>query len=162
MASPTITSLNSLPPCKTLDILPPLHALLTRLLPLPSSSAPLDPKDLSTEISALKIRIQKAWAAKAELLDVEWSVAEQKVEIGVLKERAWEMGWGREGGSGGGSIGDQIGKGSVEVSWSTGCIQPLEGRTAWLGKMMGASPEDLINRMEKADAAPVQLRSSVV
>lgn len=95
-----------LPPPSTYDILPPLHALLSRLLlsfpqttgqtsasppagsPTLSSvldSIPLSPKDLATAVSAVKIRIQKARVATGALPDVERTVEEQEVEITQLK-----------------------------------------------------------------------------
>ncbi|MCJ1465214.1 hypothetical protein MMC07_003830 [Pseudocyphellaria aurata] len=94
-----------LPPPSTFDILPPLHALLSRLLlpaasgpttasPLPASSphptnaatTPLSPKDLSTASSAVKIRIQKARVAVQRLPDINRSVQDQEREIRELEE----------------------------------------------------------------------------
>lgn len=131
------------PPPQTLDIIPPLHGLLLRLLS-PSNNAtgpgaagdatgaggpsdaqsqqqqqqtatgsgngqhpavgsasmaaeiaalssnappPLDIKDLPTEASSIKIRIQKAQAVVEGLPDVQRSVAEQDQEIDELEDR---------------------------------------------------------------------------
>ncbi|PYH98289.1 hypothetical protein BO71DRAFT_416395 [Aspergillus ellipticus CBS 707.79] len=48
---------------------------------------PLDIKDLPTEVSSIKIRIQKAHAVVENLPDVNRSVAEQEEEIGELEDR---------------------------------------------------------------------------
>ncbi|OJJ99274.1 hypothetical protein ASPACDRAFT_43941 [Aspergillus aculeatus ATCC 16872] len=48
---------------------------------------PLDIKDLPTEVSSIKIRIQKAQAVVENLPDVDRSVAEQEVEIQELEDR---------------------------------------------------------------------------
>ncbi|MCJ1375882.1 hypothetical protein MMC20_007120 [Loxospora ochrophaea] len=80
----------ALPPPQTFDILPPLHALLGRLLPPPdsTSSAPaLSPKDLATEAAAIKIKIQKARAAVQGLPDVERTIEEQQEEIRELEDK---------------------------------------------------------------------------
>lgn len=54
-----------------------------------SSNAPppLDIKDLPTEASSIKIRIQKAQAVVEGLPDVQRSVAEQDQEIDELEDR---------------------------------------------------------------------------
>ncbi|PWY92625.1 hypothetical protein BO70DRAFT_15139 [Aspergillus heteromorphus CBS 117.55] len=49
--------------------------------------APLDIKNLPTEVSSIKIRIQKAHAVVENLPDVDRSVAEQEEEIGNLEDR---------------------------------------------------------------------------
>ncbi|PYH41915.1 RNA polymerase II mediator complex middle subunit MED9, partial [Aspergillus saccharolyticus JOP 1030-1] len=48
---------------------------------------PLDIKDLPTEVSSIKIRIQKAQAVVENLPDVDRSVAEQEEEIRELEDR---------------------------------------------------------------------------
>ncbi|RAL10851.1 RNA polymerase II mediator complex middle subunit MED9 [Aspergillus homomorphus CBS 101889] len=48
---------------------------------------PLDIKDLPTEVSSIKIRIQKAQAVVESLPDVDRSVAEQEMEIQELEDR---------------------------------------------------------------------------
>jgi hypothetical protein len=100
------------------DILPPLHALLSRLVSnnpdkttQPNGSAPgqtlsgeavgggggaaavsfLDPKVLLTEASAIKIRVQKARAAVAELPDVDRTVDEQLQEIEELEGKIQKL-----------------------------------------------------------------------
>ncbi|EFE41984.1 conserved hypothetical protein [Trichophyton verrucosum HKI 0517] len=101
------------PPPQTFDILPPLHALLARLLSNQSSSFAtgqpgepglsqsteqtpgggiasldgLDPKSLLTGASAVKIRIQKARNAVEEMPDIERTIAEQEEEIVMLEKR---------------------------------------------------------------------------
>ncbi|KAM5435143.1 hypothetical protein MferCBS31731_006440 [Microsporum ferrugineum] len=101
------------PPPQTFDILPPLHALLARLLSNPSTSFAtgqpgesglsqsteqtpgggiasldgLDPKSLLTGASAVKIRIQKARNAVEELPDIDRTIAEQEEEIQQLERR---------------------------------------------------------------------------
>lgn len=100
------------PSPQTFDILPPLHALLVRLL---SSSSPgnqdttsagpestpsgqpgetllpasgsLDPKALVTGASAVKIRTQKARNAIEALPDMDRTVSEQENEIAELEKR---------------------------------------------------------------------------
>lgn len=53
----------------------------------PNAPPPLDAKDLPTEASAIKIRIQKARAVVEALPDVTRSVADQEREIEELEER---------------------------------------------------------------------------
>ncbi|KAI9822421.1 MAG: hypothetical protein M1827_000140 [Pycnora praestabilis] len=80
----------SLPPPQTFDILPPLHALISRLIPSASPSPdqqPLEPQHLATEASAIKIRIQKAKAAVEALADIDRTIAEQDEEIKELEQR---------------------------------------------------------------------------
>ncbi len=108
--SPTLTTapadLPTVPNPSTFDVLPPFHALLTRLLhptfasqqtstPTPQLSsspshttAPLSPKDIATAASGVKIKIQKARIAVQRLPDVERSVKEQEEEIRELQEEA--------------------------------------------------------------------------
>ncbi|MCJ1481258.1 hypothetical protein MMC06_001415 [Schaereria dolodes] len=79
-----------LPPPHTFDIIPSLHALLSRLLVAPNdggAGSPLSPKDLSTEAAAIKIKIQKARAAVETLPDIERTVAEQREDIKELQTR---------------------------------------------------------------------------
>jgi hypothetical protein len=105
-ALPT-TETNPLPPPETFDFLPPLHALLARIL-LPSGAAlpppagtgegtegaettsgtgHLDIKDLGTAVSQIKVRIQRARVAVRGMSDVERSVEEQEEEIRELEGR---------------------------------------------------------------------------
>ncbi|KAL1959801.1 hypothetical protein VTO42DRAFT_946 [Malbranchea cinnamomea] len=97
----------SFPTPQTFDILPSLHALLERLLPIsakteetaeppasgqspaPGPPAPgsFDPKLLITEASAVKIRIQKARAAIDSLPDIDHTTKEQEKEIAELEEK---------------------------------------------------------------------------
>ncbi|MCJ1432514.1 hypothetical protein MMC27_001871 [Xylographa pallens] len=84
----------TLPPADTFDFIPPLHALLSRLLVNHTDitgNNTLSPKDLATEAAAIKIKIQKARAAVQALPDVGRSVAEQQGEIGELEERIQEQ-----------------------------------------------------------------------
>ncbi|KAI9844912.1 MAG: hypothetical protein M1837_005198 [Sclerophora amabilis] len=93
---------HDLPAPSTFDILPPLHTLLSRLLPnSPNNTAgntqtgtgssrdltgpPLEPHQLTTEATALKIRVQKARAAVEALPDVNRTVEEQEAEIRELE-----------------------------------------------------------------------------
>ena len=84
----------TLPPADTFDFIPPLHALLSRLLVNQSETTgnhTLSPKDLATEAAAIKIKIQKARAAVQVLPDVDRSVVEQQEEIGELEQRIREQ-----------------------------------------------------------------------
>lgn len=88
----------ALPSPSTFDILPPLHALLSRLLlPAPTAAspsphlinaatAPLSPKDLTTASSAVRIKIQKARVAVQRLPDIDRSVQDQQREIRDLED----------------------------------------------------------------------------
>lgn len=93
---------STLPSPSTFDILPPLHALLSRLLlPPPSTSTPaassstpsqapsdstyLATKDLPTAVSTTRLRLEKAKKAVADLPDVERTVEEQQEEIEELE-----------------------------------------------------------------------------
>ena len=96
----TVTTLSnsSLPPPATFDILPPLHALLARLL-LPTNSTtlsssspqssqseqPLSPKDLATAASAITAKIQKARLAVWSMQGVEMGLQEQEEIIAELQ-----------------------------------------------------------------------------
>lgn len=118
MTSPPSTSQQNsypatLPSPSTFDILPPLHALLARLLLPPSqttfspstitsspalahpaNTTPLTPKDLATAASPVKIKIQKARAVVRGLPDIERSIEEQECEIAELEsevQRAREV-----------------------------------------------------------------------
>lgn len=117
MTSPPHTSQqtsypSTLPSPSTFDILPPLHALLARLLLSPSqitfspsitsspalahsaNTTPLTPKDLATAASPVKIKIQKARAVVGGLPDIERSIEEQEREIAELEsevQRAREV-----------------------------------------------------------------------
>jgi len=97
----------SLPPSDAFDFLPLTYDLLARLLPtaatsssnLPSiinnssnnnSSKPpghLEPKDVGTEASRIRLKIQKARALVADLPDISRSIGEQEVEISELREK---------------------------------------------------------------------------
>lgn len=110
----------TLPSPETFDILPPLQALLSRLLlPSPGLLAPLgepshdsptetndgtghlDIQELSAAVGAIRIRIQKARAAVKGLPDIERSMGEQEGEIRELEERVVRM---REMLGGGGGV----------------------------------------------------------
>ena len=90
-ASPPTATATTIPiPPSTFDILPQLHALLSRLLPdstLDPSAPPLDPQNIASEASALKLRLQKAQAAVEALPDMDRSVEEQAGQIRELEER---------------------------------------------------------------------------
>lgn len=111
---PNVNSPTSiLPPPQTFDILPPLHALLSRipissLFDTPYLVSSLDSAELqdqgayhnqeileigslATEAAAIKIRIQKARTAVAALPDVDRTVEEQNVEILELESRVREL-----------------------------------------------------------------------
>lgn len=85
--SPTLT----LPPPQTFDLIPPLHALLSRLIVATTenttTATPLSAKDLGSEASAMKIKIQKARAAVEALPDADRTVQEQEQEIRGLEDR---------------------------------------------------------------------------
>lgn len=99
---PTATSPpppSTLPPPHLFDILPPLHALLSRLLlphsldgttpsPDTTATAPLSPKDLATAASSITNKIQKARVAVRELPGVEISIEEQEDVIAELEEES--------------------------------------------------------------------------
>ncbi|KAL6721022.1 hypothetical protein ACLMJK_000122 [Lecanora helva] len=90
---PPTTTTAPLPPPQTFDILPPLHALLARLLPpspsstspTTSSDPPIPPKELATTASAITNKIQKARVAVRGLPGVEMSLHEQEDVIGELE-----------------------------------------------------------------------------
>lgn len=99
-AAPPIdtTSRSTLPPPSTFDFLPPLHALLTRLLlpanngHLPSNSPqtnqpdqPLSPKDLAIAASAITAKIQKARMVVRSMEGVGMDLQEQKEIIAELE-----------------------------------------------------------------------------
>lgn len=111
VVSPVTSRPSTLPPPSTFDILPPLYALLSRLLlpqqstqtsstPATSSPAlsnttdgsPLSPKDLTTAASAVKVKIQKAQVAVKALPEVERTIEEQEVEIRELELEADRLG----------------------------------------------------------------------
>ena len=81
----------TLPPPQTFDIIPPLHALLSRLLAVTTENSTnttlLSAKDLASEASAIKIKIQKARAAVEALPDADRTIQEQEQEIRGLEER---------------------------------------------------------------------------
>ncbi|KAI4715591.1 hypothetical protein E4T48_08218 [Aureobasidium sp. EXF-10727] len=115
-STPT-TSQPPLPPPQTFDILPPLHALLSRLEPTlnvytPDTSAALPPnnasshtpvtsasalpsptpqqldyKDAATAAQFLKSRIRKAMAELGALADMHRGVGEQEEEIRGLESK---------------------------------------------------------------------------
>ena len=94
-----------LPPPQTFDFLPPLHAILSRLLlppnngditsPAPTpqnnnnnnnnTSTPLSPKDLATAASPIMAKIQKARNAVKELPGIEMGNEELEEIIGKLE-----------------------------------------------------------------------------
>lgn len=81
----------TLPPPQTFDFVPPLHGLLSRLIVAttedPATATPLSAKDLVSEASAMKIKIQKARAAVEALSDANRTVQEQEKEIRELEDR---------------------------------------------------------------------------
>ncbi len=94
----------TLPPPQIFDILPALHELLARIEHTDSLAdgtseegnetgvrysnlQPLEPKDLPTEVLAIKSKIRVALRVLGELPDMDRSVEEQGVEIGELEER---------------------------------------------------------------------------
>ncbi|KAI9858631.1 MAG: hypothetical protein M1824_004212 [Vezdaea acicularis] len=88
-----------LPPPDVLDILSPLHTLLSRLLPPAgnsqhslSTAAPteLDPQHLATEASSIKIRLQKARQAVNGLPDMDRTLKDQEEEIRELEMQVQE------------------------------------------------------------------------
>jgi RNA polymerase II transcription mediator complex subunit 9 len=99
-----------LPPPNTFDFIPPLHALLSRLL-LPSAgiahgdgtagagedaaalSGPghLDIQQLGAASSGIKVKIQKARNAVKDMPDVDRSIEDQEEEIEALEERIAKM-----------------------------------------------------------------------
>jgi RNA polymerase II transcription mediator complex subunit 9 len=110
----------ALPPPHLFDIVPPLHALLSRLLlPSPgllhppgsestsadankphaaddqgasgSGSGPLDIQQLDSAANDIRVRIQKARAAVQELPDIDLTTEEQEVEIAELEDRIARM-----------------------------------------------------------------------
>jgi len=100
--STTTTTQPPLPSANTFEILPPLHALLSRLEPATNiytptastasangseSNAALNYKDVSTTAQFLKTRIRKAVAACEGLEDMERSTQEQEEEIEALERR---------------------------------------------------------------------------
>jgi len=91
-----------LPAANTFDILPALHALLSRLEPATNtytatassasangseSNASLNYKDVSTTAQFLKTRIRKAVAACEGLDDMDRTTGEQEEEIEALEKR---------------------------------------------------------------------------
>ncbi|MCJ1236148.1 hypothetical protein MMC14_004125 [Varicellaria rhodocarpa] len=94
-SSPPLPSTqSSLPPPQTFDIIPPLHTLLSRLLPNPldpNAQPSLSPKDLATEAAAIKIKIQLARSTVEMLPDVDRTVEEQMEEMRELEERIWKL-----------------------------------------------------------------------
>ncbi|CAF9912401.1 MAG: hypothetical protein ALECFALPRED_008107 [Alectoria fallacina] len=97
---PTATSpppSSTLPPPQLFDILPPLHALLSRLVlppsldgttPSPDTIAPISPKDLATAASSITSKIQKARVAVRELPGVEMGIEEQEDVMAELEEES--------------------------------------------------------------------------
>ena len=98
----------NLPPPQTFDILPALHELLARIDHInttthlsstdPSADAadigaqytdvqPLDPKDLPSEVLALKAKIRRALKELEKLPDMGRSVEEQREEVVELEGR---------------------------------------------------------------------------
>lgn len=100
-----------LPPPQIFDVLPALHELLARVDRAPADSqqqisspddgsktgddigahyqdqALLEPKELPTEVLAIKAKIRKALREVEKLPGMEWSVEEQEEEIVDLEER---------------------------------------------------------------------------
>ena len=110
-SQPSETARPPLPQPQIFDILPTLHELLSRIERAPPSTssqlpdhdstntnnneigahyqdqAPLEPKELPTEVLAIKAKIRKALREVERLPDMEWSVEEQEEEITELEER---------------------------------------------------------------------------
>ncbi|KAI9799186.1 MAG: hypothetical protein M1833_004226 [Piccolia ochrophora] len=86
--SPSTLSAGALPPPSTFDIVPPIYTLLSRLITSNSTAEPpLEPHQLATEASALKIRLSKARAAVEALPDMGRSIEEQELEKRELQDR---------------------------------------------------------------------------
>ncbi|KAI9777685.1 MAG: hypothetical protein M1839_008604 [Geoglossum umbratile] len=86
--APPDTQIPPLPPPQTFDILAPLHALLSKLLPAAPDAPPsLDPQHLATEAGAIKLRLRAARVAVEALGDMDRSVEEQEEEIKTLEEK---------------------------------------------------------------------------
>lgn len=89
----------TLPSPQTFDILPALHELLARLEhhpdtdpSIPTGAAykdtpPLEPKNLPTEVLAIKSKIRRALRELEKLPDMDRSVEDLEREIRILKER---------------------------------------------------------------------------
>ncbi|KAI9797946.1 MAG: hypothetical protein M1825_005669 [Sarcosagium campestre] len=83
--SPAVDKMNSLPSPATFDFLPALYSLLSRLVLSTSSAEPaLEPQQLATEASSLKIRIQRARGAVDALPEMDRTIEEQEVEKAEL------------------------------------------------------------------------------
>ncbi|KAK3168189.1 hypothetical protein OEA41_004635 [Lepraria neglecta] len=105
--NPSQTTTKPLPPPQTFDILPPLHALLSRLLlpnngaeissPSPDTVTPISPKDLATAASSITAKIQKARAAVRDLPGVEMGIEEQDDVIRELEEEVRRLRGVQEG-----------------------------------------------------------------
>jgi len=94
-------TINTLPSPATVDILPPLHELLSRLVandpeasltaepssPTYQNLEPLAMHQLAGEASSIRSRIRRARAAVEALPDVDRTVEEQEDEIKLLQER---------------------------------------------------------------------------
>ena len=108
-AAQSMSNLN-LPPPQTFDILPVLHELLARIDhtstelggingqtdilesgndigALYTDVAPLEPKELPTEVLQVKAKIRNALKELQKLPDMDRSVEDQQMEIGELEER---------------------------------------------------------------------------
>lgn len=113
-SQPTDITKPTLPPPALFDVLPALHEILARIERTPVDSAdlqhqpstsdesgtdsddigayyqdqaPLEPKDLPTEVLAIKAMIRKALREVEKLPDMDWSVEEQEEEIKELEGR---------------------------------------------------------------------------
>ncbi|KAI9680808.1 MAG: hypothetical protein M1817_004248 [Caeruleum heppii] len=85
---------SQLPSPAALDVLPALHALLSRLVPDPTSTSlapPLEPQHLASEAAGLKVRLQKAKAAIEQLPDMERSITQQEKEMQQVEARIREQ-----------------------------------------------------------------------
>lgn len=110
-SQPADTTKLNLPPPQIFDILPALHELLARIERAPTDNpdaqlqsgshdtgdsdigtqyqdqAPLEPKDLPTEVLAIKAKIRKALRELEKLPDMDWSIEEQEEDIAELEDR---------------------------------------------------------------------------
>ncbi|KAI9881960.1 MAG: hypothetical protein M1823_006327 [Watsoniomyces obsoletus] len=79
--------MDTLPPPSTIDVVPALYSLLSRLLPSETShDAPLEPQQLPLEATALKSKLQKARAAVEKLPDMDRTIEQQQREMDEMEE----------------------------------------------------------------------------
>ncbi|KAK6363022.1 hypothetical protein TWF730_000471 [Orbilia blumenaviensis] len=83
------------PAPETFDFIPHTYDLLVRLLPQNSSTSPhnqtnlppIEPKDVDSECSRIRIKIQKARAVLNDLPDITRSIEQQEAEMKALEEK---------------------------------------------------------------------------